>query len=84
MKNQTIIVLTRVAYLGYPPPHFLLFSIVNEIYDYYEALSTIILFQMNESFSQHFRGFKLEYSIHATYAIQFVSLIFLTSTSRSL
>ena len=33
---------------------FLLFSIVNEIYKYYEALSAISLFQMNELFSYHF------------------------------
>ena len=40
--------------------HNLLFSIVNEIYEYDEARSVISLFQMNELFSHHFRGFKLK------------------------
>ena len=39
---------------------FLLFYIVNEIYEYYEARSAISLFQMNELFSHHFRGSKLK------------------------
>ena len=39
---------------------YLLFSIVNEIYEYYEARSAISLFQINKLFSHHFRGFKLE------------------------
>ena len=38
----------------------MLFSIINEMYEYYEAQSIISLFQMNELFSHHFRGFKLE------------------------
>ena len=38
----------------------MLFSIVNEIYEYYKAQSAISLFQINELFSQHFWGFKLE------------------------
>ena len=40
--------------------HNLLFSIVNEIYEYYEAQIAISLFHMKELFSHHFRGFKLE------------------------
>ena len=36
------------------------FSIVNEIYEHHEARSAISLFQMNELFSHHFRGFKLK------------------------
>ena len=39
---------------------YLLFSIVNEIYEYYKARSAISLFQMNELFSHHYWGFKLE------------------------
>ena len=38
----------------------LLFSIVNKIYEYYDARSAISLFQMNKLFSHHFRGSKLE------------------------
>ena len=38
----------------------MLFSIVNEIYEYYKARSAISLFQMNELFSHHFWGSKLE------------------------
>ena len=38
----------------------MLFSIVNEIYEYYKAQSAISLFQMNKLFSHHFWGFKLE------------------------
>ena len=37
-----------------------LFSIVNEIYEYYEAPSAISLFRINEFFSHHFWGLKLE------------------------
>ena len=36
------------------------FSIINEIYEYYEARSDISIFQLNELFSHHFWGFKLE------------------------
>ena len=54
-----------------------------EIYEYYEAQSAISLFQMNEFFSQRFRDFKLEYLIHATYAIPLVFPIFLTGAYRS-
>ena len=39
---------------------FLLFSIVNEIYEYYKAPNAISLFQMNEFFHTIFGGFKLE------------------------
>ena len=38
----------------------MLFYIVNKIYEYYEARSAISLFQINEFFSHHFRGFKIE------------------------
>ena len=40
--------------------HNPLFFIVNGIYEYHKARSAIILFQMNELFSHHFRGFKIE------------------------
>ena len=40
----------------------LLFYTVNEIYEHYEARSSISLFQINELFSRHFRSFKLEIS----------------------
>ena len=49
-----------VAQNGNTKGSFLLFSIVNEIYEYYEARSEISLFQMNEFISHHFRGFKLK------------------------
>ena len=39
---------------------FLLFSIVNEIYENYQARSSISLFLKNELFSHHYRGLKLE------------------------
>ena len=66
----------------------LLFSIVNEIYDYYEAQSAISLFQINELFSYHFWGFKLKifYPRNVRNPIRFPDLsnkyvsIFLTST----
>ena len=70
-----------VAQNGKAKGSFLLFSVVNENYEYYEARTAIGLFQINELFSQRFRGFKLEYLIDATYAIRFVLLISLTSTS---
>ena len=38
----------------------LLFSIVNEIYDFYEGRNAISQFQTNELFSHHFWCFKLE------------------------
>ena len=43
---------------GVPDPA--LFSIVNEIYEYYEARSAISIFQMLKFFSHYFLGFKLE------------------------
>ena len=49
-----------VAQNGNTLGSFLFFSIVNEIYEYYEAQSAISLFQMNELLSHHFWGFKLE------------------------
>ena len=49
----------------------MLFSIVKDIYEYYKAQSAISLFQMNESSLQRFWGFKLEYFIHTTYAMQY-------------
>ena len=49
-----------VAQNGNAKGSFLLFSIVNEMYEYYKARSAISLFQMNELFSHHFRGSKLE------------------------
>ena len=59
----------------------MLFSIVNKIYEYYEARSAISLFRINELFSHPFVVFNSKYSIHATYANQFVFPIFLMSTS---
>ena len=53
-------VVVLVAQNGNPKGSFLLFSIDNVIYKYYEARSAIILFQMNEFFSHHFQGFKLK------------------------
>ena len=38
----------------------MLFSIVNEIYEYYEARSAISIFRMNKLFSHHFWYSKLE------------------------
>ena len=38
----------------------MLFSIVNEIYEYYEAQSSISLFRMNKLLSHHFWGIKIE------------------------
>ena len=61
-------------------PSGLCFLLLRMIYEYYEARIVISLFQMYELFSQRFRVFKLEYSIHATYAIQLCLPIFLTST----
>ena len=58
----------------------MLFSIVNEFYEYYEARSAISLFQMNEFFSHIFEVSNSKYFIHATYEIQFVFHLFLTST----
>ena len=49
-----------VEHNGNTKGSFLFFSIVNEIYDYYEARSAISLCQTNELFSHHFWGFKLE------------------------
>ena len=71
-----------VAQNGNAKGSFLLIYIVKYNYEYYKAPSAISLFKMYELFSQNFRGFKLEYSIHATYAIQSGLPIFLTSTSR--
>ena len=59
------ITFTSTMPLYYPCPfgeRIMLFSIVNEIYEHSEAGSAISLFQMNELFSHHFRGFKLEIS----------------------
>ena len=36
------------------------FSIVNESYEYYDERSAISLFRINEFFSHHFWGLKLE------------------------
>ena len=69
--------------MGILPNESSCFILLRIMYEYYKARSAISLFQMYELFSQRFRGFKLEYSIHATYAIQFVLPIFLTSTSQS-
>ena len=49
-----------IAQNGNTKDSFLFFSVVNEIYDYYEAQSAIILFQINKLFSHQFWGFKLE------------------------
>ena len=49
-----------VEHNGNTKGSFLFFSIVNEIYDYYEARSAISICQTNELFSHHFGGFKLE------------------------
>ena len=38
----------------------MLFSIVDEIYEYYDARGAISLFQKNDFFSHHFWGLKLE------------------------
>ena len=54
------ILVVLVAPNGKAKWSYLLFYIVNEIYEYYEARSAISLFQMKEFFSHHFRGFKLE------------------------
>ena len=67
---------------------FLLFSIVNEFYEYYEARSAISLFLMDELFSHHFWCSKLEilYSRNVRKPIRFPGhynkyvSIFLTST----
>ena len=76
-----IFLVVLVSHNGNTKGSFLLFYIVNEIYEYHKAQSAISLFQMKELFSHRFRGFKLEYSTHATYATQSVFQIFLTSTS---
>ena len=65
-----------------------LFIIINEIYEYYEARSAISLFRMNELFSHHFRCSKLEVfdSRNVRKPIRFTDLsnkyvfIFLTGT----
>ena len=56
--DKFIVVL--VAQNGNTKGSFLFFSIVNEIYEYYKARNGIRIFQMNELFSHHLRGFKLE------------------------
>ena len=55
-----IFLVVPVAQNGNTKGSFLLCSIVNEIYEYYEARSAISLFQMNEFFSRHFWGFKIK------------------------
>ena len=49
----------KLSFMGGPIQFF---SIVNEIYEHHEARSAISLFQMNELFSHHFRGFKIKIS----------------------
>ena len=49
-----------VAQNGNAKGSFMLFSIVHEICEYYEAQSAISLFRKNELFSHHFCGLKLE------------------------
>ena len=68
--------------------HNLFFSIVNEIYEYYEAQSAISLFKNNELSSHHFRGLKIEICdpCNVRKPIRFTNIsneyvsIFLTST----
>ena len=47
-----------VVHYGNAKGSFLLFFIVNKIYEYYEALSAISLFEMNEFFFTAFPGFQ--------------------------